>query len=140
MPIGKDGKEIDWFYGWPGIKAYTEALGKTWVDVGNLIEETWGDRLSFWQVVCCAEVYSSVIKVRKKHYSNIKRLNMAPKGVEPDLHFAIRMNIKEIQKAYSKIGKAKDLYKAVSQLYKKTMASDRKPYVITAARTSKAPK
>ena len=108
MPIGKDGKEIDWFYGWPGIKAYTKALGKTWFDVGNLIEQTWGDRLNFWQVVCCSEV-----------------------------HFAIRMNLKKITETYSKIGKAKDIYKAVSQLYNKTMASDRMPYVLTAAKDPK---
>ena len=29
MPIGKDGKEVDWFHGWPGIIKYAEALGKT---------------------------------------------------------------------------------------------------------------
>lgn len=137
MPIGKDGKEIDWFYGWPGIKAYTKALGKTWFDVGNLIEQTWGDRLNFWQVVCCSEVHRSLEKVRKGHYANKKRLNMAPKGEEPDLHFAIRMNLKKITETYSKVGKAKDIYKAVSQLYNKTMASDRMPYVLTAAKDPK---
>ena len=62
---------------------------------------------------------------------------MEPKGEEPDLHFAIRMNLKKITETYSKIGKAKDIYKAVSQLYNKTMASDRMPYVLTAAKDPK---
>ena len=73
MPIGKDGKEVDWFHGWPGIVEYTEALGKTWNDVGNLIEETWGDRVSFWQIVVCSEVYRSLIKVKAGNYHNKKR-------------------------------------------------------------------
>ena len=43
---------------------------------------------------------------------------MAPKGEEPNLHFAIRMNEKKIRTAYDKTGgKAKDFYKAVTQLY-----------------------
>ena len=60
MPIGKDGKEVDWFHGWPGIIKYAEALGKTWVDVGQLIEDTWGDRVSFYQIITCSEIYKSV--------------------------------------------------------------------------------
>ena len=137
MPIGKDGKEVDWFHGWPGVVQYTKALGKTWSDVGNLIEETWGDRLSFWQVLVCSEVYRSLVKVQKGQFNNTKRIKMAPKGEEPDLHFAIRMNKKKIQTAYAKVGKAKDLYKAVSQLYKKTMSSNRKSFVISASKDPK---
>ncbi len=34
MPIGKDGKEVDWFYGKPGIIKLTQALGKSRSDVG----------------------------------------------------------------------------------------------------------
>ena len=43
MPIGKDGKDVDWFYGWKGIEKLTKALGKTWIDVGELIEDNWVD-------------------------------------------------------------------------------------------------
>jgi hypothetical protein len=32
-----DGKEVDWFYGWPGIEKLTKSLGKSWIDVGELI-------------------------------------------------------------------------------------------------------
>mgnify|MGYP006119655855 CR=1 FL=1 len=66
MPIGKDGKEVDWFHGWPGVINYTEALGKSWVDVGQLIEDTWGDRVSFYQIITCSENYSSLGRVQKK--------------------------------------------------------------------------
>jgi len=46
MPIGKNGKEADWFHDWFGIIKYAEALRKSWVDVKQLIEDTWGDRVS----------------------------------------------------------------------------------------------
>ena len=46
------------------------------------------------------------------------------------MHYAIRMNKKKIKTAYAKIGKAKDLYKAVSQLYKSVMKSNRKKWVL----------
>ena len=138
MPIGKDGKEVDWFHGWPGIIKYAEALGKSWTDVGQLIEDTWGDRVSFYQIITCSEVYKSLKNVQSGVYRNKKRIKMAPKGEEPDLHFAIRMNSKVITAAYERSGgKAKDIYKAVSQLYNKTMSSNRKPFVISAARDPK---
>ena len=66
MPIGKDGKEVDWFQEWPGVIKYAEVLGKTWVDVGQLIEDTWGDRVSFYQIITCSENYSSLGRVQKK--------------------------------------------------------------------------
>ena len=63
---------------------------------------------------------------------------MAPKGEEPDLHFAIRMNLKTITKTYKQSGgKAKNIYKAVSQLYQKTMSSNRKSFVISASKDPK---
>jgi len=138
MPIGKDGEEVDWFHGWPGIVKYTEALGKTWSDVGQLIEDTWGDRVSFWQINTCSEIHRSLIKVKAGRYHNKKRIKMAPKGEEPDLHFAIRMNLKTITKTYKQSGgKAKNIYKAVSQLYQKTMSSNRKSFVISASKDPK---
>jgi len=131
MPIGKDGKEVDWFHEWPGVIKYAEALGKSWMDVGQLIEDTWGDRVSFYQIITCTEIYKSLSRVQSGVYRNKKRIKMAPIGAEPDLHFAIRMNLKTITAAYkSSGGKAKDVYKAVSQLYVKTMTSNRRPWVV----------
>ena len=126
MPIGKDGKEADWFHEWPWVIKYTEALGKTWVDVGQLIEDTWGERTSVSQIWLCQEVHKSLQMV---DYYRRPRLNMAPfeKGEEPDLHYAIRMNSVKIKKLYTACGgKAKDFYKAVSQLYNSVMKSNRK--------------
>tara|TARA_R100000687_G_C6429401_1_gene154906 strand:+ start:308 stop:850 length:543 start_codon:yes stop_codon:yes gene_type:complete len=127
MPIGKDGKEVDWFHGWPGVIKYTEALGKSWVDVGQLIEETWGDRVSAAQIWLCQEVHKSLQKI---DYYRRPRLKMAPRGEEPDLHYAIRMNYTKIKKSYAACGKAKDMYKAVSQLYNSVMKSNRKKWVL----------
>jgi len=127
MPIGKDGEEVDWFHGWPGLIKYTKALGKSWFDVGTLIENTWGDRVSASQIWLCQEVHKSLQMV---DYYRRPRLKMAPNGTETDMHYAIRMNKKKIKTAYAKIGKAKDLYKAVSQLYKSVMKSNRKKWVL----------
>ena len=128
MPIGKDGKEVDWFHGWSGIIKYAEALGKTWVDVGQLIEDTWGERTSVSQIWLCQEVHKSLQMVE---YYRRPRLKIAPKGKEPDLHYAIRMNSVKIKKHYAACGgKAKDFYKAVSQLYNSVMKSNRKKWVL----------
>ena len=129
MPIGKDGKEVDWFYGWPGIIKLTEALGKSWSDVGLLIEDTWCDRVSFDQIMLCQQVHRSLEMI---DYYRRPRQKMAPgsKGLESDLHYAIRMDEVNIRKLYARCGKAKDFYKAVSQLYKSVMKSPRKNWVL----------
>ena len=114
MPIGKDGKDVDWFYGWKGIEKLTKALGKTWIDVGELIEDNWVDRTSFDQIMLCQAVHKSL---NKKH--NKPRLKVGPKGLENDMHYAIRMDYKNIKQIYSKCGKATDIYKAVSQMYQR---------------------
>ena len=114
MPIGKDGKDVDWFYGWKGIEKLTKALGKTWIDVGELIEDNWVDRTSFDQIMLCQAVHKSL---NKKH--NKPRLKVGPKGLENDMHYAIRMDYKNIKQLYSKCGKATDIYKAVSQMYQR---------------------
>ena len=61
MPIGKDGKEVDWFYGWPGIEKLTKSLGKSWIDVGELIENTWGDRTSMTDINFAHVIYILLI-------------------------------------------------------------------------------
>lgn len=130
MPIGKDGNEVDWFHGWPGIIKYTEALGKDWVDVGQLIEDTWGDRTSAAQIWLCQEVHKSLQMI---DYYRRPRLKTAPRsdGKESDMHYAIRMNLDNITKHYKAAGgKSKNIYKAVTQLYKQTMNSNRKRWVL----------
>ena len=114
MPTDKKGNDIDWFHGWSGIQKLTEALGKTWSDVGELIEDNWVDRTSFHQIMLCQAVHKSL---NKKH--NKPRLKVGPKGLENDMHYAIRMDYKNIKQLYSKCGKATDIYKAVSQMYQR---------------------
>ena len=47
------------------------------------------------------------------------------------MHYAIRMNLDKIKKHYEASGgKAKDIYKAVTQLYNSMMDSNRKNYVL----------
>ena len=130
MPIGKDGKEVDWFYGWKGIEKLTKSLGKSWMDVGELIEDTWGDRTSAEQIWLCQEVHKSL---QMLDYYRRPRLKTAPSsdGRESDMHYAIRMNLDKIKKHYEASGgKAKDIYKAVTQLYNSMMDSNRKNYVL----------
>ena len=114
MPTDKKGNDIDWFHGWSGIQKLTEALGETWIDVGELIEDNWVDRTSFHQIMLCQAVHKSL---NKKH--NKPRLKVGPKGLENDMHYAIRMDYKNIKQLYSKCGKATDIYKAVSQMYQR---------------------
>ena len=114
MPTDKKGNDIDWFHGWSGIQKLTEALGKTWIDVGELIEDNWVDRTSFHQIMLCQAVHKSL---NKKY--NKPRLKVGPKGLENDMHYAIRMDYKNIKQLYSKCGKATDIYKAVSQMYQR---------------------
>ena len=130
MPIGKDGKEVDWFHGWEGIEKLTKALGKSWVDVGELIEDTWADRTSAEQIWLCQEVHKSLQMV---DYYRRPRLKTAPSsdGKESDMHYAIRMNLDKITKHYEAAGgKSKNIYKAVTQLYNTMMKSNRKNYVL----------
>ena len=114
MPTDKKGNDIDWFHGWSGIQKLTEALGETWIDVGELIEDNWVDRTSFHQIMLCQAVHKSL---NKKH--NKPRLKVGPKGLENDMHYAIRMDYKNIKQLYSKCGKATDIYKAVSHMYQR---------------------
>ena len=57
-------------------------------------------------------------------------MKMAPKGTETDIHYAIRMNYKKIKAIYKHVGKAEDIYKAVTQLYKRIMKSPRRKWVM----------
>ena len=60
---------------------------------------------------------NGIKSLNKKH--NKPRLKVGPKGLENDMHYAIRMDYKNIKQLYSKCGKATDIYKAVSQMYQR---------------------
>jgi hypothetical protein len=77
-------------------------------------------------------------RVKLGKYKNKKRLSLAPTGTEPDIHFAIRMNRKVIFDLYKKTGgKAKDKYKAITQMYKKMISGPRKAFLISASKDIK---
>jgi hypothetical protein len=64
-----------------------------------------------------------------EHYRK-PRLKVAPKGLESDMHYAIRMDQVNIFKLYALCGgKAKDKFKAIGQMYNQVM-KDRKEFVL----------
>ena len=83
MPTDKKGNDIDWFHGWSGIQKLTEALGKTWIDVGELIEDNWVDRTSFHQIMLCQAVHKSLNKKHNKPSAN------NPKGGITEMELSI---------------------------------------------------
>lgn len=121
LPIGKDGKEVDWFYGWPGVQKLAKAFGVSWLQVGELLEDTYGtDRTTMKHIHFASAVYASLQNVKEGYYKS-KRLTK-----EEDLHFAIRMDLPRIKRLYydattRKKSTAKDFFKAARQLYKNIM-------------------
>ena len=118
------------FKGWPGVIKLAEAMGKSSTDVGDLMERTWGDNTNINQILLCAAIHYYSSKKMLKTYKK-PRMKMAPKGTETDIHYAIRMNLKKIRAIYKNVGKADDIYKAVTQLYKRIMKSPRRKWVLS---------
>ena len=127
-PIGRDGKEIEWVgRGWQGVIEYAEALGLTSNHIGCYIEENFGNRTTFNQIMLAQQVHRSLEMI--EHYRE-PRLNVAPKGLESDMHYAIRMDQVKIFKLYALCGgKAKNKFKAIGQMYNQVM-KDRKEFVL----------
>ena len=127
-PIGRDGKEIEWVgRGWQGVIEYAEALGLTANHIGCYIEENFGNRTTFNQIMLAQQVHRSLEMI--EHYRE-PRLNVAPKGLESDMHYAIRMDQVKIFKLYALCGgKAKNKFKAIGQMYNQVM-KDRKEFVL----------
>jgi|TARA_R100000149_G_scaffold55560_3_gene24718 hypothetical protein len=124
MPIDKNGKEIDWFHGWQGVQRLAKAYGLDWADVGFMIEDQHAPKLSIHHIQLCAYVHRSLKRVQSGKYKHIKRSRVPIN--ETDLHFAIRMdrrNIEYIYKHNLKSKPTKDFYKSVSQMYKRIMKS-----------------
>ena len=94
--------------GWPGVIKLAEAMGKSSLDVGDLMERTWGDNTNINQINLCAAIHYFSSKEMLKTYKK-PRLKMAPKGTETDIHYAIRMNYKKIKDIYKHVGKADDI-------------------------------
>jgi len=120
MPIGKNGKEIDWFYGWPGIEKLAAGYGKSWLDVGELIEDTWGDRTTFEDLNFAYVIYHSLDLIK---HGKIKK-RPVPNN-ETDIHFVIRTNRQRLQQLWKKENPGKnlpkDFQKSARQKYNEVM-------------------
>ena len=118
IPTGKDGQEIEWYgRSWAGVIDYAKALGLKYTDVGSLLENTYGDRTSFQEIIFAQEVHKSLEMV---DYYRRPRLKMAPSGTESKMHYAIRMQQTKIFKLYSVAGgRAKDKFKGIAAMYSK---------------------
>jgi hypothetical protein len=102
VPTGKDGQEIEWYgRSWAGVIDYAKALGLKYTDVGSLIENTYGDRTSFKQIIFAQQVHKSLSML---DYYRRPRIKVAPTGKESDMHYAIRMDQKAIFKLYKEAG------------------------------------
>jgi hypothetical protein len=130
MPIGKDGKEVDWFYGWPGIEKLTKSLGKSWIDVGELIENTWGDRTSMTDINFAHVIYHSLEQLKAGKWAEVRRRSVPIN--EGDVHVVIRMNRERLQQLWLEMhpGKKlpKDIQKSFRQIYQSIMKR-RAPFV-----------
>ena len=116
VPTGKDGQEIEWYgRSWAGVIDYAKALGLKYTDVGSLIENTYGDRTSFKQIIFAQQVHKSLSML---DYYRRPRIKVAPTGKESDMHYAIRMDQKAIFKLYKEAGgSAKDRFKGIKKMY-----------------------
>ena len=116
VPTGKDGQEIEWYgRSWAGVIDYAKALGLKYTDVGSLLENTYGDRTSFKQIIFAQQVHKSLSML---DYYRRPRIKVAPTGKESDMHYAIRMDQKSIFKLYKEAGgSAKDKFKGIKKMY-----------------------
>ena len=123
-PIGKDGKEIEWYgRGWIGVIEYANSLGIDYTMIGNYLEKNFGNRTTFNQILLAQAVHQSLEKI---DYYRRPRLKMAPRGTESDMHYAIRMDQKNIFKLYKSAGgNAKDKFKGISAMYKQALKERR---------------
>lgn len=127
VPVDKNGNDIEWYgYGWPGVVRYAQSLGIDYTTVGNWLEKNFGNRATFYQIMLAQAVHKSLSMI---DYYRRPRLKMAPTGKESDMHYAIRMDQKNIFKLYEKAGgKAKDKFKGIAKMYSQLMQT-RRSYV-----------
>jgi|TARA_E500000318_G_scaffold64655_1_gene59746 hypothetical protein len=124
MPVDKNGVQVDWFTGWEGVARLAKVYGLDWGDVGWMIEDKYAPKITIHHLQLCAYVHRSLKRVQSGKYKHIKRSRVPIN--ETDLHFAIRMDRRNIEWCYKNNLKAKptkDFYKSVSQMYKKIIKS-----------------
>tara|TARA_Y100000294_G_C8465596_1_gene300493 strand:- start:171 stop:824 length:654 start_codon:yes stop_codon:yes gene_type:complete len=124
-PVGKDGNEVEWYgYGWPGVINYATALGIDYTQVGNWLENTFGNRATFNQIMFAQELHKSLAMV---DYYKRPRIKMAPTGKESDMHYAIRMQQTKLSKLYKAAGgKHKDFFKGAAAMYRQIYKTRKK--------------
>lgn len=125
ITAAKLANDVEWYgRSWAGVIEYAQSLGLKYTDLGTLVENTYGDRTTFKQVIFAQQVHKSLSMVP---YYRRERLDVAPYGKETDMHYAIRLDQKAIFKLYAVAGgKAKDKFKGVAALYSKVYKSRKK--------------
>ena len=120
ITAAKLANDVEWYgRSWAGVIEYAQSLGLKYTDLGTLVENTYGDRTTFKQVIFAQQVHKSLSMVP---YYRRERLDVAPYGKETDMHYAIRLDQKAIFKLYAVAGgKAKDKFKGVAALYSKVL-------------------
>jgi hypothetical protein len=118
FPADELGNEFQ-YHGWSGVAELAAFYGKSWQQVGELMEHTWGDRTTMKQIVFASAVYASLMNVKEGYYK-AKRQKVPIN--ETDIHYAIRMDCNRIKKLYyeatsRKQGTVNNFYKAARQLY-----------------------
>jgi len=118
ITTAKLANDVEWYgRSWAGVIEYAQSLGLKYTDLGTLVENYYGDRTTFKQVIFAQQVHKSLSMVP---YYRRDRIKMAPTGEESDMHYAIRMDKNAIFKLYAVAGgKAKDKFKGVAALYSK---------------------
>jgi hypothetical protein len=122
FPADEEGNELR-YHGWDGVAELAALYGKSWQQVGELIEHTWGDRTTMKQIVFACAVYASLMNAKEGYYK-AKRQKVPVN--ENDIHYAIRMDYNRIKKLFyeatsRKKGTVKDFYKSARQLYTEVM-------------------
>jgi len=122
FPVDEKGNEFR-YYDWEGVAELAAIYGKSWQQVGELIEHTWGDRTTMKQILFASAVYASLMNVKEGFYKATRQ--KVPIN-ETDIHYAIRMDKNRIQKLYydatsRKKGNVKDFFKQARQLYTDVM-------------------
>ena len=125
ITAAKLANDVEWYgRSWAGVIEYAQSLGLKYTDLGTLVENTYGDRTTFKQVIFAQQVHKSLSLVP---YYRRPRIKMAPTGKETNMHYAIRMDQKAIFKLYAVAGgKSKDKFKGVAALYSKVYKSRKK--------------
>jgi len=125
ITAAKLANDVEWYgRSWAGVIEYAQSLGLKYTDLGTLVENTYGDRTTFKQIIFAQQVHKSLSLVP---YYRRPRIKMAPTGKESNMHYAIRMDQKAIFKLYATAGgKAANKFKGIDAMYKKVLKNRKK--------------